>query len=390
MSEVTVPNKKAQTQSIVYEGNQVMPTLLIRQLIFARATTSVRACCILAWTVAVTSSLSFGAEESLLDRFQREAPVQWRKYRELAARSAGNGKRVDHVNRNGKEIDEQVEWSFIIDGQYARIITTSANQQTCRAINPDYRFVITKDNSKWSIRHVKKHSSWQPPADLIGTQPKYDKRSNLVVGDHGPYGLAIQSACQGMTLWTTWLPRMVESSSFKVIRITRDENDSKLVKIAFSYEPTNPEQNDYVRSGVVVLDTGRYWLIRTAEVSGSWGDDEKGVIKVANDYDDGKLPYPIVTRQVEYVSATDGKARSERNTVTTYELYAPTRDASLFTLTAFGLPEPDQLQSTSQELQQPLPTGMSRMQWIALATAVICLAVYFRRRISRSRQGGGA
>lgn len=74
------------------------------------------------WAVVVLSSTTLLGEDALLSRFRQEAPSQWRKYRELAAHSAGDCKATYRTAREGTTEVTEEEYSFIVDGKSARVI----------------------------------------------------------------------------------------------------------------------------------------------------------------------------------------------------------------------------------------------------------------------------
>jgi hypothetical protein len=207
------------------------------------------------------------------------------------------------------------------------------------------------------------------PPDLIGG-PSDGPAADV---GFGPFNHAMQTTCRGMVLRSTWLPRMVRSREFKVSRTTKEDRGG--IKVEFSYEPRNPGSNDYVRSGWIVVDPSRYWLVRNAEVKVRYGPVERGVNVISNEFDDKVMPFPVVTRQVQKESVTDGNRSVVNETVYECELHAVEKDDAQYTLSAFGLPE-------------PFPTPSPWQRWrpiICLIAIAVLTLVLIWRRLQRER-----
>jgi hypothetical protein len=211
------------------------------------------------------------------------------------------------------------------------------------------------------------------PADLIGR----DRGKSPVKGENGTFGMAIGMACTGQMLWGGWFPLMVSSPDFRLVRVTDMRGDGELAKVEFEFEPKGlTGGNAPARSGVVVLDAKRYWLIREAETRarGVYGE---GSLKISNEFTDGKLPVPFVSRCTIRIvipkhGQFDGK-RYQGDLVWHVDMHdAPDLDSRKFTLTAYGFPEPS--------FARP---GGARL-WLAFTSVVVILlgfaVVAFRRR----------
>lgn len=105
---------------------------------------------LLTWSSAV-------ADERLLARFLEEAPTHWERYRELASRSEGTCRVAGWAVRDGQKTFTEEEYSFILDGEYARFIRRlhGEDAQECDCINPDYGFTVrSSDHGKWALVHL--------------------------------------------------------------------------------------------------------------------------------------------------------------------------------------------------------------------------------------------
>ena len=142
-----------------------------------------------------------------------------------------------------------------------------------------------------------------------------------------------------------------------------------------------------VRSGSVVLDSTRYWLIRKADVKAEWlGGKEKGTLRIVSEFKEG---FPFVKRQVMHVScpkARDGKP-VEDEWVWDLDFHQITgTDEKQFTLSAFGLPEPE---VKARATPVGTPEKSSRLlPLVSLVAAVTCVIIFVRRRLVARRVKG--
>jgi hypothetical protein len=295
----------------------------------------------------VASGICIHAEDALSKRFLEEAPKQWAAYRQQATHSEGTCRVTGWDFEDGRKTEEDrgENYSFLVDGEYARLIFQLDRNKPllCKALNPKYAFaVVGKGDGKWTLRDLEAYEDRSPqtPADSTkGAKPR-EELPPYVYDDRGAFGSAMLCSCRGMALWATWFPRMVESSDFKLLRVSKAEGKDDWLKVEFLYEPRLRLPNDYVGSGMVVLDTKRYWLIREAKVKGFWLPPQEGTIEVTNEFDDTMMPFPVVKRQVQHAVATDGKDSADRSTVYAYEIHKPVRAKTRCTLSGFGLSEP--------------------------------------------------
>ncbi len=225
------------------------------------------------------------------------------------------------------------------------------------AINPDYQFEVKPGRANaWVISNVE-NTPLTIPGDLIGGS---QDPSNLNTADN-VVEYAMGSACLGERLYVVWLPRLFADPDFKLIDASEVEDG--LVKIQYKFE--RPVGGQPTRSGTLLLDPARYWLIREVEADAHYPYGE-GKVKIVNKYSefpDGSRMIPYVSHQVIHVSCpspTDGKPR-EDDWITDVELSAAVDiNPKQFTLTDFGLPEPAKKQS-----------GHPWVLWITIA--VLCL-----------------
>ena len=280
-------------------------------------------------------------DESLRQRFLEEAPARWNDYCRLATQLEGSVRfrQVDR-EKNG-EVLHEAQYLFAIDATRAvRQGKEGSRRATAQGTNSTYEFSLRdKDDGQWLLGDISWHPSGrsisQDVPGLAGTGP---------LGKRDALGLSVGDACRGMLIWATWFPNVVASHDFQIVAVgVLADGDASLVKVEFTYEPAATDPNNPVRSGEVILDPNRYWLIRRAKVDGTWvGNPQRGTITVVNEYVDGRLSFPVITRQVMHVSAreTDNSV-VEHDWIWELDLRKATHnDDKRFTLSAFGISEP--------------------------------------------------
>ena len=303
------------------------------------------------WCSLFVASLLDGAEPAQ-ERFLKEAPQKWLEYRKLvASHTEGTCRMTDSNCLGKKEVVASSEASFALglDQQGVRLIardsiyTSNEHTEEGRACNRKYSFSVARATAddKWVITGLKASTPFAAPDDLIGTTKGYS-----LLGGDGTFVSAIGFACLGLKIWNAWLPMLVASQDFKVVRVSELGGNSHLVRVEFTFEPKGKTGGSAPgRSGVIILDPGRYWLLSRAETSAKFSFG-RGALVVANEfssYSDGTLSIPYVSHQVLRVSAPKAikdKPWEEQyvSEVTLSEL--EDRDEKQFALSYFGLPEP--------------------------------------------------
>jgi hypothetical protein len=301
------------------------------------------------------AAASLAADQSLEDRFLKEAPAKWLEYRQILARHTEG--RAKGTNANGlgdKKVFGKWERSFAlnIDGDVARASVVDFENrlaQSVEAFNPDYRFRLTAGRGgQWTIDRLRTGSR-AIPEDLIGR----NSHRPLLLGEDSTFGSAIGLACVGQQVGGAWLPHLVAAPQFRLIRATPVEGAGGLVNVEFEFEPKELTGGSAsARSGTLVLDSKRYWLIREADTEATFmfapSEEDalvavRGTLKIRNDFSNAKLPVPYVSHEV-LTEACEKNAQGKpwkEVYVTAVEMHdAPKIDARQFTLSAYGLPEP--------------------------------------------------
>jgi hypothetical protein len=322
-----------------------------------------------------SSGRGLGAE-SLEARFLREAPAAWARYAELVRELQGvysfdfsqtyrraRARRQQELkkNKNAKLLTITSESGSDTDNKGA------ATQ--VYGVNPNYAFKLRQNASgSWAITVL---------VDLRGKQPLSAFEDQFTGFEHG--------AIQLVRLRNETLLEMVRKPEFKVVRSRRvPDIPDELVEVTFDYahavderQPGNP-----VQRGVLVLDAGRDWCLRSYEVQTT----DKGSMKLrALELNDTPLGISVPKRTLLENDFILDDERGENRQTFRYEFdlkaLSKLPDDREFTLSAFGLPEPREAAWRAKSV--PLYV------WIALCGGVfLLLGIALRRRQKRFTVGG--
>lgn len=341
---------------------------------------------------------SVEAAESAQERFLKEAPQQWLEYRRIIARHTEGTSKSSYSDVLGeRKVFRQWDTFSAIDSdrQLMRYDNTDSGLlgsdqiETHRSdvFNPRYRFRVKSTgpgDKRWSIREAKKNVPWHVPDDLLGRNSMLP----MLQCENSVFGKVILEICLGQRIGTAWLPLLVASSDFKLVRATDFGDEGQFVKIEFEFEPTEETGGGAnVRSGMAVLDPKRYWLIREveAEAAFSYG---RGMVKVTNEFTDGEFPVPFVSRHVlrRSCAMTNGEDPKPLEEEWVYDLVlreVTDPDETQFELPAFGLPDP----YPPREELDPSPW---RLPLVGLSIVLVLFVVLAGRAVARRRATGGS
>jgi len=336
-----------------------------------------RVCIIAVLSAQLLSAGPVPSSESREQPFLEKAPQQWEEYVRLATNLEGSVQFEQIDRRASDKVIRHSESRFVLDGRRAVYVFKPADEKWhAEGANAEYGFEIAAEpGGDWYITNIDWDANAEVPREPVGRGGP--------VGTADAYGLATKLACSGLVIFSTWFPDVAASPAFQVRDLTAiAEGDEECVKVEFEYHPAETDPRNVVRSGMVVLDPERYWLIREAEVRGEWGGGrETGTITVRNEFADDKAPFPVITRQVMHVSAASVEPDSqvEHDWIREFDLSERADDdESRFTLAAFGLPEPEEEPGERTRVALRLSLAVTVLVLLTLG------ALLWRRRESRT------
>ncbi len=273
--------------------------------------------------------------ETLEQRFLREAPLQWEDY---LRRCDGLDGRVSFVFKVDGQLDNQ-SWSERKHNDRCRLVLHQELVPT-----PSYGDLCAyNDHYAFRLRRAGTDGGWALVGVPAARDAKYQRPTRE--RDMTPQVLANAYPAQ--------LPGLIRRSTFRV-RQAKDValNGRRVIQIEFECPEKAPSVEGAVRSGTLWLDPERSWCLCQSQVHCVYpGNVSEALTQV--EFRDDAATFPIPRR---VVIKTDQMREAEGRIKTIGEFDCELREpGSLppdedFTLTAFGLPEPEFISS------RPTPT----------------------------------
>lgn len=296
------------------------------------------------WLTSVTPLIAQDEKPNLGD-----AKQAWPKYIDAVL----NGKyRIEgqyiHTNLNDGSLFFDNKFEMTLCGENALSIghVFGTDRRALKVSNSKYRFRAESEDAKtWKRKSLDVPFQLERQA-VVSLPPDDPVVSRAGAFQSDAHRSAIKALCRGLIIWENWFPAMVDSSDFKIQQASYvHDNGKKLAKFEFLYQPKD-WHNNIPRDGWVTLDPNAYWLIASAELKGEWGEgesQESAILRIENKYEknfDG-TQIPILIQQDIFVKGS-GKT-SDVNDLWTHKYVVSIADCrpDEFTLTAFGLPEPE-------------------------------------------------
>jgi hypothetical protein len=334
-----------------------------------------------AWWLITILFCSFAiALESAEERFVREAPQKWMEYRKVISHhTEGTIKQVIYNLLENKRVVSKKEYNFTVnlDNKSLR----SSNDENGEACNAEYSFMVRiGSGDNWRIEDFRKNPTHFPP-DLMG----HNKMFPMVLSELTPFGDVMSAACKGQKLWEAWFPYIVAAPAFKLKKAEYVRDNTRVVRIEYEFEPTEKTGGAApCRSGMVILDTKRYWQICQAEtetVAFHKGVIRRGKLRIESEFNDDNMPVPFVWHQIWHDSRPKSGDAKQQEYEWVFDIdmrSVPNPDKKQFTLSSFGLPEPRPIHKE----------GINWLLYFGLGfLSLICIFVarFIRRRHSTVR-----
>lgn len=273
-----------------------------------------------------------------------EAKSQWQSYFlaishyevELDLFNEWNRSIIDHE-------PETLRFRTVTDYPRSLVYRYHLNSDRVReveGVNPEYCFRVSPvqdDPKQWIASSVARTPSPSPEcqfsrASIHDVQSPYDAPVNEWLG----YALAIHSVL---------LPSLVELDGFSVTSFEETTRDGqRIATLTYTYEPESMEGKVQVRSGTVHLLADHYWVVDSVELNVGAGPDPAfhWPFSIKNTYEFSGASIPLLKSSV-WKCFNNTPDRTWRYSMTHTFRFQKTEDRSpeRFTLTAFGLPEPE-------------------------------------------------
>jgi len=301
-------------------------------------------------------------------KFHEEAPNAWAKYATRARRLQGSlvvtTRSLDEnkiVYSNHFELKQREGCSFFLEQYGVEGGDEEGRRGQISAVNPYYAFTLKRKTSE---------SPWA--AAGAGKE--------LWNAEYAPSHLTewILRAPYTFVAIVNTLEARLDDPEFSINKVAPvDDGDGQFLKVEFKYDPVKNKNHKPLRSGWVLLDTKRYWVMRAFEARTLWGDGSRD-FAARFEYNDTPDDFPIL-KTILVTAKIPTKNRSFES-VYSYQLQERDLPEREFRISAFGFPEPPGAPRI----------GTPWYVWfIALAFASLAVGWYFRRRMAKSKPAPG-
>jgi hypothetical protein len=313
-------------------------------------------------------------EDDLKNQFQQEAPKRWEEYAQKVAQF--QGRFSFQLTQELKKLKAKDVWE-LKKGNRGRELLLLTSEWTSEdkpprktfevyGLNPRYGFVLRRESpsSPWLLIGLA-----GPQADSLSEfkSKHFDKVVDSYVNDL-------------VRVHRDRLIDIVQQPEFRVIRTRRVQRlGEELAEVTFDCPREVKARGNPVQGGTLVLDPRRFWCIRSYDVRTKTASG-RGHLKfqVVNWEEVDGLPVP--RHAVLHTESTNDGHKNKQKWQFEYDLSVPDRlspDGD-FTLSAFGLPEPEGL-GRGRGIRWYLWAGV-------LGVVCLSLAVLLRWRARRVEQ----
>ncbi len=276
---------------------------------------------------------SASGDEGLRARFLSEAPAAWRALAEGVG--SYEGTRVMRTVRAASQPPEVSKVDFKFAEDLALAITDDGSRVTAHGMNRRYAFELRRiGETEWIIA-------------------KLARKGDPGHGELVDYALKASRGCltSGTSLFPRRLPQLVQEPTFKVtdVRAVRLAGE-ELAEVQFAYDPKD-KSDLRIREARLILNPARSWTVREGRAQVDWPSEETGTVSQEVIYYDDFAPVPVVKTFRARSEARPAGPRAKELGITgptTLEITSEfdvrpleRPDERDFSLTAFGLPEPD-------------------------------------------------
>ncbi len=182
-------------------------------------------------------------------------------------------------------------------------------------------------------------------------------------------------------VYNCYIEDLVGGSNFKVEKFERSSDN--LIRIYFTnVAPTGESPSIPIQSGTLILDSDKFWVVKSCSLSIVTPDGSTGKVVIENTYtiSDG-FPIPVDNKEKYVFDLKRPTPRTHNQSIDRAFGLSPSNGIaySEFTLRAFGLPEPEWLVDPSTRFSFPL------FVYLTLGgILLLILAAFFQYRRNRS------
>lgn len=283
-------------------------------------------------------SPAFGDEAALKARFLEEAPRGWERLKELTTHLEGRGElfEADPKKGDGRQWRRTSRWKFKINGALFRVEEERLDEQENFAIekagvaNSKYFFFLARDKSAapWVLTsHVEQGGNGRAVDPVL-------------IASKGGVLTYLPAA---WSITDVPLAELIRDPNFTLQRVSELEYQGRpCVAVDFAYRPkmnlTSKDPKDrsilmILKGSRIILDPARSWSVQKVELDAIRGIAGSLIV----DYEQERNGLPIIRR----LTSEAGNPNSGINVKAEFhDLEFKDTPESAFTLSAYGLPEP--------------------------------------------------
>ncbi|GHT21901.1 hypothetical protein FACS189419_03580 [Planctomycetales bacterium] len=228
---------------------------------------------------------------------------------------------------------------ILIDCDYPFFITRSRNKKSVTGYNDKYYFSVEENESgSWFIRDALPI----PPPPSINDWDFLPASTNLSATARMGYVQIAHILTNGLRLFPVWLPSLCKEPDFHINSLeTGFEDGCSTIALKFSFHTNSSLKSFCPVEGEVVLFKDNYYLIKRGKYSYYYDNrsGKLGTVILANEYDFSTFDIPVLIRQtMDFQEGED--LFNKTHLFSDYE-QTQGKDVKRFTLSAYGIPEPD-------------------------------------------------
>jgi hypothetical protein len=298
------------------------------------------------------NTLVLSNNEDIKGMFLKEAPQKWQEYLNYCVKLEGTITFRQYDQNTEIDSEQSITISNVFPYNSLEMFTTDVNDKNkklkrVKGYNSKYNFeLIETDDKKWRVTNL---------TNIAGLARDELFKLNYAVpfqNEHTTRELGVDflksRLVPGVELTPLEsLPLIVSLPEFNLKSIDIvNVNEKKYVEIIYEFEPPNGKYPIVIGSGKFLLlpDT---WLIKSGEFFRTNSDNNGGnriIYHIDNTYnfDNPVMPNVIKRTKQSFTQSISGTKAFRSHEESIYNLYeTKDKDIKRFTLSHYGLPEPD-------------------------------------------------
>lgn len=301
----------------------------------------------LPWALFHERGLCDETVTDLIQLVSKEAPKRWQEYIQNMISTNLSGGYTETLTRSAKIVaeskasltDEYTSDFACMNLMWANDLKENGKKIHEYCSNKKYVFKVSPaEHETWKINTLDKRTG-----DIVSRFDQVSDTRNISPVEMQLSRYFYDRLCQGLYLSHSFLPALFEQPEFKIESIKRvDEGSDNVIRVNFSYKP---KPSHYLPL-VMNISTGEFdllpdhcYLVKRGNVA--YVDDEPYTVEFVNDYDfNGEIPL-LIRRQTQSFEQNAAKTPQIKREISLVYGDIGSISPARFTLSHYGIPEPD-------------------------------------------------